>query len=156
LEEKSKNKLLTGQEQEILNLLSNYSKTLTLLEKYDKEKLTLIKKTKSKFKLKYEETIKVINEIKKDLINKNEASNLFGKEINNKLKDILGNIYQTFGKKNLYPSLEEKAAHLLYFIIKDHPFIDGNKRIASFLFIYLFIFWIKIIFFIVIFPEILI
>jgi death-on-curing family protein len=136
LQEKSKNKLLTGQEQEILNLLSNYSKTLTLLEKYDKEKLTLIKKTKSKFKLKYEETIKVINEIKKDLINKNEASDLFGKEINNKLKDILGNIYQTFGKKELYPSLEEKAAHLLYFIIKDHPFIDGNKRIASFLFIY--------------------
>lgn len=136
LQEKSKNKLLTGQEQEILNLLSNYSKTLTLLEKYDKEKLNLIKKTKSKFKLKYEETIKVINEIKKDLINKNEASDLFGKEINNKLKDILGNIYQTFGKKELYPSLEEKAAHLLYFIIKDHPFIDGNKRIASFLFIY--------------------
>jgi hypothetical protein len=80
-----------------------------LLEKYDKEKLTLIKKTKSKFKLKYEEIINVINEIKKDLINKNEASDLFGKEINNKLKDILGNIYQTFGKKELYPSLEEKA-----------------------------------------------
>jgi len=136
LQEKSKHELLTGQEQEILNLLSNYSKTLTLLEKYDKEKLTLIKKTKSKFKLEYEEIIKVINEIKKDLINKNEASDLFGKEINNKLKDILGNIYQTFRKKELYPSLEEKAAHLLYFIIKDHPFIDGNKRIASFLFIY--------------------
>jgi len=136
LQEKSKNKLLIGQEREILNLLSNYSKTLTLLEKYDKEKLTFIKKTKSKFKLKYEEIIKVINEIKKDLINRNEASDLFGKEINNKLKDILDNIYQTFGKRELYPSLEEKAAHLLYFIIKDHPFIDGNKRIASFLFIY--------------------
>jgi len=136
LQEKSKHELLTGQEQEILNLLSNYSKTLTLLEKYDKEKLTLIKKTKSKFKLEYEEIIKVINEIKKDLINKNEASDLFGKEINNKLKDILGNIYQTFRKKELYPSLEEKAAHLLYFIIKDHPFVDGNKRIASFLFVY--------------------
>jgi prophage maintenance system killer protein len=136
LEKKSKNKLLTGQEQEILDLLSNYSKTLTLLEKYDKEKLNLIRKTKSKFQLKYEETIKVINGIKNDLINKNEAGDLFGREVNNKLKDILGNIYQTFGKKELYPSLEEKAAHLLYFIIKDHPFVDGNKRIASFLFVY--------------------
>ena len=136
LEEKSKNKLLTGQEQEILNLLSNYSKTLTLLEKYDKEKLNLIRKTKSKFQLKYEETIKVINGIKNDLINKNEASDLFGQENSSKFKGILGSIYQTFGKKELYPSLEEKAAHLLYFIIKDHPFVDGNKRIASFLFVY--------------------
>ena len=136
LQEKSKHNLLAGQEQEILNLLADYSKTLTLLEQYDKEKLNLIRKTKSKFQLKYEETIKVINGIKNDLINKNEAGDLFGREVNNKLKDILGNIYQTFGKKELYPSLEEKAAHLLYFIIKDHPFVDGNKRIASFLFVY--------------------
>jgi len=61
---------------------------------------------------------------------------LFGQENSEKLKGILGNILQTFDKKELYPSIEEKAAHLLYFIIKDHPFIDGNKRIASFLFVY--------------------
>jgi death-on-curing family protein len=136
LEEKSKNKLLTGQEQEILDLLSNYSKTLTLLEQYDKEKLSLIKKARGGFILKYENAISVIDKIKKDLISKNEASNLFGQENSGKFKAILGAIYQTFGKKELYPSLEEKAAHLLYFIIKDHPFVDGNKRIASFLFIY--------------------
>jgi death-on-curing family protein len=136
LEEKSKNKLLTGQEQEILNLLANYSKTLTLLEQYDKEKLSLIKKARGKFILKYENAISVIDKIKKDLISKNEASDLFGQENSDKFKAILGAIYQTFGKKELYPSLEEKAAHLLYFIIKDHPFIDGNKRIASFLFVY--------------------
>ena len=52
------------------------------------------------------------------------------------MRGILGNIYQTFGKKELYPFFEEKAAHLLYFVIKDHPFVDGNKRIASFLFVY--------------------
>jgi death-on-curing family protein len=136
LQEKSKHKLLAGQEQEILNLLANYSKTLTLLEQYDKEKLSLIKKARGKFILKYENAIKVIDKIKKDLISKNEASDLFGQENSGKFKAILGAIYQTFGKKELYPSLEEKAAHLLYFIIKDHPFVDGNKRIASFLFIY--------------------
>jgi len=136
LQEKSKHELLVGQEQEILNLLGNYSKTLTLLEEYDKEKLTLIKKTKGRFVLKYEDAINVIGKIKNDLISKNEASNLFGQENSNRFKGILGSIYQTFGKKELYPSLEEKAAHLLYFIIKDHPFVDGNKRIASFLFVY--------------------
>ncbi|MEO1784841.1 virulence protein RhuM/Fic/DOC family protein [Thermodesulfobium sp. 4217-1] len=136
LQEKSKHKLLSGQEQEIFNLLVNYSKTLSLLEQYDKEELPLIKKTKSKFILKYEDTINVISKIKKDLAAKKEASDLFGQENGEKFKGILGNIYQTFDKKELYPSLEEKAAHLLYFVIKDHPFVDGNKRIGSFLFIY--------------------
>ena len=136
LQEKSKHELLAGQEQEIFDLLANYSKTLTLLEQYDKEKLSLIKNTKGKFILKYEEAINVISEIKKNLIAKKEASDLFGRENSDKFKGILGNIYQTFDRKELYPSLEEKGAHLLYFIIKDHPFVDGNKRIASFLFIY--------------------
>ncbi len=136
LQEKSKHELLAGQEQEIFDLLANYSKTLTLLEQYDKEKLPLIKNTKGKFILKYEEAINVISEIKKNLIAKKEASDLFGRENSDKFKGILGNIYQTFDRKELYPSLEEKGAHLLYFIIKDHPFVDGNKRIASFLFVY--------------------
>ncbi len=74
--------------------------------------------------------------IKKELLAKEEASELFGRENENKLRGIIGNIYQTFGGKELYNSLEEKAAHLLYFVIKAHPFIDGNKRIASFLFVY--------------------
>jgi death-on-curing family protein len=134
--EKARHELLAGQEQEILSLLSNYAKTLTLLEQYDKEKLALKKGGKEKFILQWEEAKEVIKNIKQELITKKEASELFGQENNEKFKGILGNIYQTFGGKELYPSLEEKAAHLLYFIIKDHPFIDGNKRIASFLFIY--------------------
>lgn len=136
LQEKAKHELLAGQEQEIFNLLANYSRTLTLLEQYDKEKLSLIKNTKGRFILKYEEAINVISKIKKDLVAKKEASDLFGQENSDKFKGILGSIYQTFNRKELYPSLEEKAAHLLYFIIKDHPFVDGNKRIASFLFVY--------------------
>jgi len=136
LQEKTEQKLLDGQETEILNLLANYSKTLTLLERYDKNKVNLVKKGKGRFILKYAEAKKVIQKIKKDLIEKKEASGLFGQEVGEKFEGILGNIYQTFNRKELYPSIEEKAAHLLYFMIKDHPFVDGNKRIASFLFIY--------------------
>ena len=136
LQEKSKHELLSGQEQEILNLLANYSKTLTLLEQYDKDLLIVSKKGKGKFVLEYEEAKKVIAALKNDLADKKEASDLFGQEYEGKLQGIIGNLYQTFGGKELYSSLEEKAAHLLYFIIKDHPLADGNKRTASFLFVY--------------------
>ena len=134
LEEKSKHNLLKGSE--IINLLSSYSKTLKLLEQYDKEQLSLVKKSRAKFILQYDQAKKIVETIKKELISKKEASNLFGQENDDKLKGIIGNIYQTFNGKELYPSVEEKSAHLLYFIIKDHPFVDGNKRIASFLFVY--------------------
>ena len=136
LKEKSGHKLLAGQEREILSLLENYSKTLTLLGQYDTEKLRLSRRGKGEFILSYEEALQIIKELKKELINKKEAADLFGQEYGEKLKAILGNIRQSFGNKELYPSLEEKASHLLYFIIKDHPFIDDNKRIGSFLFIY--------------------
>ncbi|AMM41464.1 phosphoribosylaminoimidazole-succinocarboxamide synthase [Candidatus Desulfofervidus auxilii] len=136
LQKKSKYQLLTGQEKEILDLLANYSKTLSLLEQYDKGRIKLVKKSKAEFVLEYEEAKRIIKEIKKDLISKKEASDLFGQDNEGRLAGIIKNIYQTFKGKELYPSLEEKAAHLLYFIVKDHPFIDGNKRIASFLFVY--------------------
>ena len=136
LHEKSKHELLSGQGKEILNLLANYSKTLTLLEQYDKEKLALIKKKKGKFALDYKKARFVVDEAKKELIIRKEASDLFGLENSDRFKGILGSIYQTFDGNELYPSLEEKAAHLLYLIIKDHPFVDGNKRIASLSFIY--------------------
>jgi len=137
LQEKSRDKLLAGQEQEILRLLSNYSKTLTLLERYDKKNLSLQRGGKGSFVLKYEEAVRVIIAVKKDLVAKKEASELFGREYEKKFEGILGNIYQSLGGKELYPSIEEKAAHFLYFAVKDHPFVDGNKRIASFLFVYL-------------------
>lgn len=136
LREKSKHKLLTGQEQEIFDLLANYSKTLTLLEQYDKNKLVLSKKGKGSFALDFNAAYGVISKLKEELLAKKEASDLFGQEYGDKFKAILGNIQQTFGGKELYPSIEEKAAHLLYFIIKDRPFTDGNKRTGSFLFIY--------------------
>jgi prophage maintenance system killer protein len=136
LREKSKHELLSGQGKEILDLLANYSKTLTLLEQYDKEKLSLVRRGRGKYRLTYEAAKLIISELKKELMAKKEAGTLFGQDYGEKLKGILGNLYQTFGGKELYLSLEEKAAHLLYFVVKDHPFVDGNKRIASFLFVY--------------------
>ncbi len=136
LQKKSKYELLAGQEQEILDLLANYSKTLTLLEQYDKEKVSLVKNGKGKFVLTYADVLKVIATLKGQLIVKKEASDLFGVEKDDALKGIIGNLYQTFDKKELYPSIEEKAAHLLYFIVKDHSLVDGNKRTGAFLFVY--------------------
>jgi prophage maintenance system killer protein len=136
LKEKSSDEFLVDQQHELLSLLSSYSKTLSLLEQYDDEKLSLVKKENEKYKINYDDASKVLRKIKEDLVAKKEASDIFGQEAGDKFKGILGNIYQTFGGVDLYPSLEEKAAHLLYFVIKDHPFNDGNKRIGSFLFIY--------------------
>src|SRR3989344_1016403 len=136
LKDKSRHNLLLGQEQEILSLLADYSKTLTLLEQYDKEKVSLINKGKGKFVLDYDEVLVIIAKVKSELTVKKEASELFGQDNQGKLQGIIKSIYQTFNKKELYGSIEEKAANLLYFIIKDHPFVDGNKRIASFLFVY--------------------
>ena len=86
--------------------------------------------------LKYEDCITIIAQLKKELIRKKEASTLFGQETRESFKGIILGLYQTFGKKELYPSIEGKASNLLYLIIKDHPFSDGNKRSAAFLFVF--------------------
>jgi death-on-curing family protein len=136
LEKKSKHTLLEGWSQEIINLLSTYSKSLSLLEKYDSKKLTAIKGGKAGFKITYKLAKEIIFQVKEDLLLKKEAGSFFGEENGYKFDSIINNIYQTFEEKELYYSIEEKAANLLYLVIKDHPFVDGNKRIASFLFIY--------------------
>ena len=136
LQEKSKKELLSRQAGEILNLLSDYAKTLTILEQYDKGQLKESKGGKTNFVLKYDDCLKIIAELKKELIAKKEASDLFGNERDGSFEGIIKGLYQSFGGKELYPSIEDKASHLLYFIIKDHPFSDGNKRSAAFLFVY--------------------
>lgn len=133
---KSKAKLPKGQERGILNLLADYSKTLTLLKKYDKGELRIDKGQEAKFILKYEDCLNVISELKKNLVTKKEASDIFGSEVSHKFESVAKNIYQTFASRELYQSMENKAAHLLYLTVKDHPFIDGNKRIGAFIFIY--------------------
>ena len=136
LREKSKKELLSGQAGEILNLLSDYAKTLTILEQYDKGQLKESKGGKTKFILEYDDCLKIIAELKKELVAKKEAGDLFGQERGGSFEGIIKGLYQSFGGKELYPSIEDKASHLLYFIIKDHPFSDGNKRSAAFLFVY--------------------
>lgn len=125
-----------GEEKEILSLLQNYTKTLSLLENYDKSTIEDFDGKTSTYELSYAETKDVISKVKSNLMAKKEASELFGNEKDNHLKGIIGNLYQTFGGVELYPSIEDKASNLIYFIIKDHPFNDGNKRTASFLFVY--------------------
>ncbi|MFH1946769.1 MAG: virulence protein RhuM/Fic/DOC family protein [Candidatus Magasanikbacteria bacterium] len=136
LQKQSKKELLHGQEAEILSLLKDYSKTLSLLEQYDKGELKGKAGKKSKFVLDYKTCKNIIVEVKKELMAKKEAGDLFGCEKQEEMEGIVKGLYQTFVKKELYKSIEDKSAHLLYFVIKDHPFVDGNKRIASFLFVY--------------------
>lgn len=131
------NKINSGdQEVELLDLLADYSKTMSLLGEYDKGVLVNPKGKKAKHKLEYLICQKIISGMKKKLLEEKEAGNLFGNEISRKLEAIIGNLYQTFDRKELYRSIEEKAANLIYLVIKDHPFSDGNKRIAAYLFVY--------------------
>jgi len=125
-----------GEEKEILSLLKNYTKTLSLLESYDKSNIEDFNGRTTVYELSYDEVKNVLSKLKTNLISKKEATELFANEKDDQLFGIIGNLYQTFGGAQLYPSIEDKAANLLYFIIKDHPFNDGNKRSASFLFVY--------------------
>ena len=116
---------------EIIRVINDYSKGLDLLDGYDHRTLKKIKGKTSDKIITYEECINVIRNLKF-----NEASDLFALERDNGLNAILGSIYQTFNGKDVYNSIEEKCANLLYMAVKNHVFIDGNKRIAATLFIY--------------------
>lgn len=136
IEEKSKKELLSGQESELLNLLSKYAKTLTLLEAYDNGKISESKGTKTSFILTYINCKEIVTEIKTELMLKGEAGELFGNERESTFEGIISGLYQTHDSTELYPNVEDKAANLLYLVIKDHPFSDGNKRIGALLFVY--------------------
>ncbi len=127
---------LMAQSQDVLDLLSDYSKALRLLEQYDAGTLAEPKSAEAKFVLKYEDCVKIVKEIRMELIGKEGAGSLFGSERSGLFEGIIKNLYQTFNGKELYGTIGEKAAHLLYLTVKDHPFSDGNKRLAAFLFVY--------------------
>ena len=123
----------TNETQGLIHVISQYSKALDILDDYDHQRLEIPKsKQKEVFKINYDEARKAIDQLGKQT----HFKGLFGKEKDDSFKGSLANIYQTFDGKDLYPSLEEKAAHLLYFIVKNHSFTDGNKRIAAFLFVW--------------------
>ncbi len=132
-----KRELNQSETDSLLSVIHDYANSWKFLKEYDEGELKLKKsKNKEKIRFDYEFIRKSVDTLKSDLINKKEASDLFGSERDGSFQGILKTIYQTFGGKELYSSLDEKAAHLFYFVIKDHPFSDGNKRIGSFLFIY--------------------
>lgn len=116
---------------QLLEIIKKYSATLELLDFYDHQNMTRPTGNTDIDKLSYEECWKIIATMRYE--NKSE---LFGIEKDDSFKGSIGNIYQSFGGQEIYPTLEEKAAHLLYFVTKDHSFIDGNKRIAAILFLY--------------------
>ena len=116
---------------EILKVIGKYSKALDLLDDYDHKTLEKPKGSSSEKQIKYDDCIKIINKLRF-----NEESDIFAIERNKGLEAIIGNIYQTFDGVDVYKSVEEKATNFLYMIVKNHVFVDGNKRIAATLFIY--------------------
>lgn len=117
---------------EVLRVVNEYSKALELLDKYDHQCITAPEGSKCTYWLKYDECMQFIKNMEFSA-----SSEIFGLEKDpGKLESILSAIYQTAFGQDVYPTLEEKAANLLYFVVKDHPFNDGCKRIAAALFLY--------------------
>ena len=123
---------VSDEEKGIVQIISEYSRALNILDDFDHQRLVSPKGTKkSKYKLTYEEARNIIEQMKK----KFRDSALVGQEKDKSFQGSIGAIYQTFDGKDVYPTTEDKAAHLLYFVTKNHSFVDGNKRIAAALFI---------------------
>lgn len=121
----------------LVNVIAGYARTFVLLNQFDSERLPLDNfATTIHYEIREDEALAGIATLKADMLMRSEASELFGNQKDDSFAGILGNILQSFGGKYLYPSIEEQAAHLLYFVIKNHPFSDGNKRIGAFLFIW--------------------
>lgn len=116
---------------QVLTVVERYSHALELLDAYDHQNMTRPKGSETIYVLTYEECRKVIDSMKFG-----ESSSLFGNEKDDSFKGSIGAVYQSFGGEDLYPTLEEKAANLLYFVTKNHSFSDGNKRIAATIFLY--------------------
>ena len=116
---------------QILSVIERYNNALDLLDAYDHQTMKRPKGNEATYVLTYEECVDVIQSMRFG-----DESDLFGKEKDDSFKGSIGNIYQSFGGSDVYKSLEEKAAHLLYFVTKNHSFYDGNKRIAATMFLY--------------------
>ena len=116
---------------DILKVIGSYTKSLDLLDDYDHRKVTKIKGTTDDRTIKYDDCLNIIKRLKFA-----ESSDIFGVERMHGLESIINDIYLTFGGNDVYKSVEEKACNFLYMLIKNHPFVDGNKRIAATLFIF--------------------
>jgi prophage maintenance system killer protein len=123
--------------EDAIELVSLFADTWLSLDAYDRNALPKGKLTKKKVALTAEKIIFGMSELKTELLQRGEVSDIFGAEKNDgEVAGIVGNVMQSFGGKELYESAEEKAAHLLYFMVKNHPFVDGNKRNGAFAFVW--------------------
>jgi death-on-curing family protein len=121
----------------LLDILGQYTQSFILLNQYDSRNLPSQHLNENiTYEIDYEAAFAAIRELKKQLMAAKEATELFGNPKDESFKGILGTVVQTFGGQYLYPTIEEQAANLLYFIIKNHPFSDGNKRIGAFIFVW--------------------
>ena len=121
----------------ILELIKEFSSTWISLDAYDKESLSPIGRNKKAIRLDSLELITAIQSLKSELLRKGEATEIFAQERNNgNVEGIIGNVMQSFAGQDVYKTVEEKAAHLLYFMVKNHPFVDGNKRSGAFAFVW--------------------
>lgn len=116
---------------QVLDIVQSYTTALDLLDDYDHQRISVPKGDAATYVLDYDECREVI-----DGMRFGSESELLGVEKDESFKGSIGNIYQSFDGKDVYPSLQEKAANLLYFVVKDHSFLDGNKRIAATMFLY--------------------
>lgn len=116
---------------QVLSVIERYSTALDLLDAYDHQNMSRPKGNVATYVLTYEECMDIIASMRFG-----DESDIFGKEKDGSFEGSIGNIYQSFAGQDLYPTLEEKAAHLLYFVTKNHSFLDGNKRIAATIFLY--------------------
>lgn len=120
-----------------LELVKMFAATWFSLDAFDKSNLPTNGATKKQVEFTAQELSAALDELRQELISRKEASVLFGEErTKGGIEGIVGNIFQSFGGAELYPTLEEKAAHLLYFVVKNHPFTDGNKRSGAFCFVW--------------------
>lgn len=121
----------------ILELIKIFASTWLSLDSYDKMSFPKSGNIKKQVEINSDELNIALGELKIELVKKGEASELFGQDKQkDSIKGIVGNVFQSFGGKDVYPTFEEKASHLLYFIVKNHPFTDGNKRSGAFAFIW--------------------
>lgn len=120
-----------------MELVKMFANTWLSLDAYDKARLPKSGATKKQVEFTAEELKEALKKLKHELISKGEATGLFGSERGHQsVAGIVGNVFQTFGGKDVYPTVEEKAAHLLYFMVKNHPYADGNKRSGAFAFVW--------------------
>ncbi|MCK4386598.1 MAG: virulence protein RhuM/Fic/DOC family protein [Candidatus Pacebacteria bacterium] len=122
---------------DVLELINSFAETWFSLDAYDMEKFPKDKITKKQISFTAEELSQALLKFKQELTVKKQATEIFGQERNkNSVEGIVGNVFQSFAKKDLYPNTEDKASHLLYFMVKNHPFVDGNKRSGAFAFVW--------------------